>query len=147
MTTRWNDNDVYGHVNNSIYHHWADSIINLFLMDRGLLQLPSSKVPQPLDEECVSPIGICAENGFQYFSPVAYPQKVMCGLAITDMGRISVTYKVGVFSLQKEESLVALGTFVHVFVDRYSHKPLKVLPEATRTALLELLVEMPKSNL
>ncbi|MCA3343733.1 MAG: acyl-CoA thioesterase, partial [Roseomonas sp.] len=31
ITTRWMDNDVYGHINNVIYYSWIDSAVARFL--------------------------------------------------------------------------------------------------------------------
>ncbi|KAG9226784.1 hypothetical protein CCMSSC00406_0009702 [Pleurotus cornucopiae] len=31
--TRWSDNDQYSHMNNSIYYHLFDSIVNTYLVE------------------------------------------------------------------------------------------------------------------
>ncbi len=35
ITTRWMDNDVYGHINNVIYYSWIDSAVARFLTSSG----------------------------------------------------------------------------------------------------------------
>ena len=32
ITTRWMDNDMYGHVNNVIYYSWFDTAVNAYLI-------------------------------------------------------------------------------------------------------------------
>ena len=35
LQTRWQDNDVYGHVNNASYYGYIDTAVNRFLIDGG----------------------------------------------------------------------------------------------------------------
>jgi acyl-CoA thioester hydrolase len=148
VPTRWADNDQYGHANNSIYHFWSDTVINNYLMQQKVLSLsPPSSEDNNNDTDA---IGICAENGFLYFSSVKYPQTLEIGLCVTHIGRISVTYRVGVFLASEEEdddgSIKALGHFVHVFTDRRTQKPLHKLPEELHAALKKILIEEPKNQ-
>ncbi|MDB5670092.1 MAG: acyl-CoA thioesterase, partial [Alphaproteobacteria bacterium] len=39
ITTRWADNDAYGHVNNTVYYSWFDSAVNAWLIEAGLLDI------------------------------------------------------------------------------------------------------------
>jgi acyl-CoA thioester hydrolase len=39
MTTRWADNDSYGHVNNVVYYGWFDTAVNAWLVETGLLDV------------------------------------------------------------------------------------------------------------
>ena len=36
-TTRWMDNDVYGHVNNVHYYSFFDTVVNGYLIAKGAL--------------------------------------------------------------------------------------------------------------
>ncbi len=36
ITTRWSDNDIYGHINNVVYYSLFDSAANLYLIEHGL---------------------------------------------------------------------------------------------------------------
>ncbi len=60
------------------------------------------------------------------------------GLRVTRLGRSSVTYEIGLFR-QGFEAPAALGSFVHVWVDRESRRPVPV-PEKIRRALERLVV-------
>jgi acyl-CoA thioester hydrolase len=35
IPTRWRDNDIYGHVNNVVYYSYFDTLINLYLIEAG----------------------------------------------------------------------------------------------------------------
>ena len=46
IPTRWADNDVYGHINNSVYYFYFDTVVNRFLIDEGLLEVGKSEVAE-----------------------------------------------------------------------------------------------------
>ena len=62
----------------------------------------------------------------------------MVGLAVTRLGRSSVTYRLGVFraptAKMQAQPITALGHWVHVYVDRTSRKPVPI-PDAIRSLL------------
>lgn len=122
--TRWADNDIYGHVNNTHYHAFFDSAINRCLIGEGRLDIDSGPV-----------IGVCAENGCRYIASVSYPERVRVGVGVERLGRTSVTYRLGMWG--EEGQLAALGHFVHVFVDRQTMRPVDI-PDAIRQALERL---------
>lgn len=122
ITTRWLDNDVYGHVNNVVYYLWFDTAVNGFLVERGLLEPTGS-----------GPIGLVAETGCRYLSSISFPDAVEAGLALTRIGTSSVEYRIGIFRQGAEEP-AAEGRFVHVYVDRESRRPVPV-PQAVRETL------------
>ena len=122
VTTRWGDNDAYGHVNNTVYYAWFDTAVNAWLIEAGLL-----------DIEKGDPIGLVVETGCRYARPLAYPEPVEVGLAVEHVGRSSVRYRLGVFARGSAEA-AAQGHFVHVYVARDSRRPAP-LPEAWRQAL------------
>jgi acyl-CoA thioester hydrolase len=39
MPTRWEDVDVYGHVNNVKYYSYFDTAVNAWMIERGLCSL------------------------------------------------------------------------------------------------------------
>jgi acyl-CoA thioester hydrolase len=127
ITTRWMDNDVYGHLNNVVYYSYFDTVVNQYLVERGVLHIEAGAV-----------IGLVAETACRYFSPVAFPDRVQAGLRVAKLGRTSVRYEVGIFR-DDEPQASAQGHFVHVYVDRASRRPTS-LPEALRAALEPLLV-------
>jgi acyl-CoA thioester hydrolase len=122
ITTRWADNDVYGHVNNTVYYAWFDTAVNAWLIAAGLLDL-----------EAGDPIGLVVATGCRYARPLAYPERVEVGLAVESIGRSSVRYRLGVFAKGAGEA-AAEGHFVHVYVRRESRRPAE-LPEAWRSKL------------
>jgi acyl-CoA thioester hydrolase len=124
-TTRWADNDLYGHVNNVAYYGWFDTAVNAWLIETGLLDL-----------ERGDRIGLVVETGCRYAAPLAYPQNVEIGLAVEHVGNSSVRYRLGIFA-EGEAKAAAEGRFVHVYVGRESRRPLP-LPESWRRALDKL---------
>lgn len=135
IPTRWKDNDVYGHVNNVEYYSFFDTVINTFLIREGGLDIHRGQT-----------IGLCVESHCRFDAPVAFPEPVTAGLAVTKLGRSSVRYAVTLFgpaqgsgAAEQAWEPAAEGWFVHVFVDRETRRPAAV-PESLREALTKLLV-------
>ena len=126
ITTRWLDNDAYGHVNNTVYYACFDSAVNQWLVEAGLLDVANG-----------DPIGLVVETGCRYFAPLRYPGVVEVGLAVERLGNSSVTYRLGVFGKGRDDPS-AEGRFTHVTVDRNNRRPVP-LPEAWRAILAALL--------
>src|SRR5438270_6243192 len=122
FTTRWGDNDAYGHVNNTIFYQWFDSAVNRWLVEQGLLDIQSG-----------DPIALVAETRCSYFASLEFPQDVDVGLAVAQLGRSSVRYRIGVFA-EAADQAAAEGEFVHVLVDRATRRPVDI-PDNWRTAL------------
>jgi len=122
VTTRWADNDAYGHVNNTIFYQWFDSAVNAWMVEQGMLDIAKG-----------DPIALVVETRCAYFAPLAFPQPVEVGLAIAELGRSSVRYRIGVFG-EGESEAAAQGEFVHVVVDRANRRPVEI-PAAWRTRL------------
>lgn len=122
ISTRWEDNDVYGHVNNVVYYSWFDTAVNAHLIRRGALDIHRGSV-----------IGLVVETQCNYFAPIEFPQQVEAGLRVAHIGRSSVRYEVGIF-VKGDEMTAAKGHFVHVYVDRQSRRPAE-LPPALRNVL------------
>ena len=125
ITTRWMDNDPYGHVNNVVFHSYFDTVVNTYLIEQGALDIQASAV-----------IGLVVENGCAYFSPLTYPQRVVAGLRVAHVGRSSVRYEIALFA-EDSDLAAAQGHFVHVYVDRATRRPTD-LPEELRRALAAL---------
>ncbi|UUR08435.1 acyl-CoA thioesterase [Sphingomonas glaciei] len=111
VTLRWADNDAYGHVNNTVYYQWFDSAVNALLVGEGLLDIAAG-----------DPICLVVGTSCDYFAPLSFPGKVEVGLAVTELGRSSVRYRLGVFSKGAEETAAA-GSFIHVAVSRAERRP------------------------
>lgn len=127
ISTRWTDNDVYGHVNNAIYYQYFDSVINAYLVERGGLDIRSGTV-----------VGFIVRSECDYYAPVSYPGDVEVGVNVEKLGNSSVTYALGLFAPDKSEPC-ALARMVHVFVDTATQRPVAI-PEPLRNALALLRV-------
>jgi acyl-CoA thioester hydrolase len=151
VLTRWADNDMFGHLNNAVYYQLFDTAINGWINTN----VEVDPVTMPLQ-------GIVAESGCRYFSELRFPEKLVVGLAITRLGRTSATYRLGVFRAAEQldavgagsppagggggtppgsgdpthsrGTIAALGHWVHVYVDRTSHKPAPI-PDTIRALL------------
>jgi len=125
ITTRWMDNDVYGHVNNVVYYSWFDTVVNAHLVEQGALDVQRGPT-----------IGLVVETQCNYFAPLEFPQAVDGGLRVAAIGRSSVRYEVGLFA-QGEALSAARGHFVHVYVDRETRRPVP-LPDRLLAVLQAL---------
>jgi acyl-CoA thioester hydrolase len=130
ITTRWNDNDVYGHVNNVVYYSYFDTVVNKFLIDGHSLDVENSDI-----------VGLVVETQCQYFRPITFPDTVDAGIRVVKLGTSSARYEVGLFR-NDDETAAAQGYFVHVYVDRATNKPVPI-PDGTRTLLSTLVRGTP----
>jgi len=125
ITTRWMDNDMYGHVNNVQYYSFFDTVVTTWLVRNGGLD--------PQDGEV---IGLCVESQCTFLAPLSFPEQVLAGLRVGHVGRSSVRYEIALFASGAAEP-AASGHFVHVYVDRESRRP-TAIPDGLRTALSAL---------
>ena len=125
ITTRWMDNDVYGHVNNVVYYSYFDTVVNEYLIRAGVLDIEHGET-----------IGLVVETQCNYFAPVVFPQRIEAGLRVAKLGTTSVRYEVAIFG-EGDEEASAQGHFVHVYVDRVTRRPVP-LPDALAAALAPL---------
>ena len=122
ISTRWMDNDAYGHVNNVVYYSWFDTVVNAHLIETGALDIHQGQT-----------IGLVVETHCNYFSPVEFPQTVEAGLRVAHRGKSSVRYEVGIF-VQGEPLTAAKGHFIHVYVDKATGRP-TTLPDKLKSVL------------
>jgi acyl-CoA thioester hydrolase len=125
IPTRWNDNDVYGHVNNVEYYAFFDTVINRWLIAEGGLDIHEGEV-----------IGLCVESHCAFQAAFRFPEDVEAGLRVGKLGRTSVRYEIGLFASGASEA-TASGWFVHVFVDSATRRP-TAMPERLRASLEQL---------
>jgi acyl-CoA thioester hydrolase len=125
IATRWMDNDVYGHVNNVVYYSFFDTAVNAWLVEQGLLDIEKGPV-----------IGLVVETGCTYARPVAFPEEVQAGIAVSRIGSTSVRYEIGLFVKGATEP-AAQGFFVHVYVGREGRRPQK-LDDKWKTVLAQI---------
>ena len=126
LTTRWEDNDVYGHMNNVVHYSLFDTAVNSWLIEAGVLDIHKGEQ-----------VGLVVETGCRYFAEMAFPDLVTVGIRIAKLGNSAVTYEIGLFR-NDEEVAAAEGHFVHVYVHKESRKPMPL--NAPLRALLETAV-------
>ena len=112
MNTRWNDNDIYGHLNNVIYYELFDTAVNKWLIKNNLIDIKNG-----------NNIGLIVQSGCNYFSSFEYPEDIDAGIRVTKIGNSSVRYEVGLFK-PSDDLASADGFFIHVYVNRGSNKPI-----------------------
>ena len=130
IPTRWNDNDVYGHVNNVEYYAFFDTVINHWLINEGGLDIHTRGAGEA--------VGLCVESRCSYRAAIAFPDVIEAGLRVGHLGNSSVRYEIGIFSAGDEQAS-ADGHFVHVFVDAAGRDPVPI-PESIRASLERLIV-------
>ena len=121
ISTRWMDNDAYGHINNVVYYSYFDTVVNRYLIEAGVLDVQRGAV-----------IGLVVETHCNYFSPLSFPQTVDTGLRVAKLGASSVRYEIGLFG-GGAPLTAACGHFVHVYVDRESRRPAPLPPALIQT--------------
>lgn len=126
ITTRWMDNDIYGHMNNVVHYSLFDTAVNGWLIEQKVLDIHGG-----------DQIGLVVETGCRYFGELAFPDVVTAGIRVAQIGSSSVRYEVGLFR-NDEEAAAAEGFFIHVYVDRQTRRP-KPLNAALRAALEAIL--------
>ncbi len=122
ITTRWHDNDIYGHVNNVVYYGFFDTAVNNYLIRQGGLDIQDGDI-----------VGFVVSSACDYFASIAYPDLIEVGLRVARLGNSSVQYKLAIFR-EGEQEACAAGRFVHVFVERASNRP-TAIPGRLRAAL------------
>jgi acyl-CoA thioester hydrolase len=125
-TTRWRDDDAYGHLNNATYYELFDTAVNAHLFEAtgtNVRLLPE--------------IGLVAETSCKYFREIDFPEPIEMGMVVTRIGNSSIVYRIGLFQGDSDEA-AAEGTFVHVYVDNAhgaGKRPVVPIPDVIRAAV------------
>jgi acyl-CoA thioester hydrolase len=125
LPTRWNDNDVYGHINNAVYYEYFDTLVNRWLIENDLLEIGQSET-----------IGLVVETGCAYFAPLTFPEPITAALRVAKIGGSSVRYEIGLFG--DGDMAAARGHFVHVYVDEKTRRPTPI-SDMMRSKLGEMM--------
>lgn len=127
ITTRWRDDDAYGHLNNATYYEFFDTAVNAYLFEATGVNVRT--LPQ---------IGVVAETSCRYLREIGFPEPVEAGLVVDKVGTSSIIYRIGLFQGPGEEA-AAEGRFVHVYVDNTGEsRAVTQLPDAIRAAVTPL---------
>jgi hypothetical protein len=76
LTTRWADNDVFGHVNNAAYYGFFDTAVIAWLFTRGLVGFATG------------PMGVVAETSCRFIGEVTFPETLAVGMRLSHVGRV-----------------------------------------------------------
>jgi acyl-CoA thioester hydrolase len=128
-TTRWRDDDAYGHLNNATYYELFDTAVNAYLYEAT-----------GVDVRALTEIGVVAETGCRYFREIGFPEPIEMGLVVDRVGTSSIVYRIGLFQGPSDEA-AAEGRFVHVYVDNTSgpgQRPVRPLPDEIRAVVERL---------
>ena len=128
LSTRWKDNDVYGHINNVVYYEYFDTAVNKWLIENNLLDFRKG-----------DQIGYIVKSGCDYFSPISHPSDIFAGIRVGKIGNSSVIYEIGLFA-DKNVLASAQGFFTHVYVSRKTQRPI-YLSTNFRKKLSDLIVK------
>jgi acyl-CoA thioester hydrolase len=124
MTTRWHDDDAYGHMNNATYYELFDTAVNAYLFESTGTNV--RRLPQ---------IGVMAETSCRYLREIGFPAPVDVGMVIDKIGTSSVIYRIGLFQGDGDEA-AAEGRIVHVYVDNTTpSRPVTPIPDIIREAI------------
>ena len=134
VDTRWNDNDIYGHMNNVVYYEMFDSVINRYLITEGCLNISNGPTA-----------GIIPETRCRYHKPLRFPDRLDVGLRVTRLGKSSVVYDSSIFRIRDNDA-AAECYFVHVFVDRKQQDRPVPIPDSVRIALAKIDINQSPSD-
>jgi acyl-CoA thioester hydrolase len=128
-TSRWADDDVYGHMNNARYYELFDTAVNAHLLEAT-----------GLDVRELPAVGVVAETSCRYFREIGFPAPVDMGLVVERVGTSSVVYRIGLFQ-GEDDRAAAEGRFVHVYVDNTAgrgNRAVRPMPEEIRRVVTSL---------
>ncbi|MCR2826058.1 acyl-CoA thioesterase [Microbacterium sp. zg.Y909] len=126
--TRWRDNDQYGHLNNVVYYEAMDTAVNAWMIVEGGLDPASSPA-----------IALVVSSSCDYRASASFPEPLEVGIGVERLGTTSITWALGILRPGEDEP-IAVGRFVHVFVDADSRRPVPV-PDAVRAAVAGQLLD------
>lgn len=127
IQTRWSDNDMYGHANNTIYYAWYDTAINAVMIESDGLDPWKGPI-----------LDYIVESGCRYHVAVGFPDVIEVGMRIRGMGNSSIRWECAIFR-QGDPQAAADGHMIHVFVDRQSKRP-SPIPPILRHSLESLVI-------
>ncbi|KAJ0164381.1 hypothetical protein CTA2_1147 [Colletotrichum tanaceti] len=133
--TRWADNDMYQHMNNSVYSFLYDSVVNTYLIEHCNLSPAGSEQH-----------GVVVHSHSDYFASVSFPAVVELALRVNKLGRSSATYEIALFE-KGIDQVKAVGEFVHVFVETSTGRPTTSgMADEMRRGLERILVAEAREN-
>ena len=126
LSTRWMDNDMFGHINNVVYYSFFDTAVTHFLIETGILRLKNNPI-----------VFYVVHTSCNFITSLSYPEEIEAGIMLKKIGKTSITYGVSVFK-KGTISAAAYGEFIHVLVDRNSNKATPI-PDDIRHKIKSLM--------
>lgn len=126
LSSRWQDNDLNGHIGSATVYGFFDSAIQAYLIEQAGVD--------PQDGEVV---GFVVSSACDFYAAAAFPDLLQIGLRVERLAGSSVEYALALFQIGQEQPC-AVGRVVQVFVERQSGQP-AVLPATLQGALQALL--------
>lgn len=126
LSTRWMDNDMFGHINNVVYYSFFDTAVTHFLIETGILRLKNNPI-----------VFYVVHTSCNFITSLSYPEEIEAGIMLKKIGKTSITYGVSVFK-KGAISAAAYGEFIHVLVDRNSNKATPI-PDDIRHKIKSLM--------
>ena len=114
---RFGDLDPNQHVNNAVYATYFETGRVTLMKDRSLGLIPEGLT------------WIMVRLDIHFRAELRWPGKIELGLAVTKLGRTSVTFEQAVFS---EETCVASAQAVTVLIDERTRKPAPLTNDVIR---------------
>jgi acyl-CoA thioester hydrolase len=124
---QWGDQDLFGHVNNTVYFRWFETARVDYLSRIGLARLHGNEAHGP----------ILAHIACNYRRQLQFPDTVRIGTRVSRIGRTSMTIEHALWSREQEMALAADGNSTIVVFDYNVQKPIQV-PDQLRKLIEEL---------
>src|SRR5260370_8094407 len=86
ISTRWMDNDAYGHVNNVTYYAYFDTVVNEHLINAGGLDIAASPI-----------VGVVVETRCAFRKSLTFPERIDAGRRVPHPRPPSLPYAIPPF--------------------------------------------------
>ena len=121
VPVQWGDQDAFGHVNNTVHIRWFETGRVAYLRAAGWDTTLRSKNIGP----------ILASITCHYRRQVTFPDTVVIGSRVAEMGRTKCTIEHALFS-KREQAIVADGISIVVMFDYQKGRPVRIPDELRR---------------
>ena len=111
----WADQDLFGHVNNTIYLKWFESSRVSYWDESGLRTIMEPQNCGP----------ILASVSCDYLKQVNYPDRIQVGARMIELRRTSMILEHEIFSANND-AIAARGSSVVVLFDYTIHQPKRI---------------------
>lgn len=128
--TRWNDNDMFGHVNNTIYYSAMDNAATYCFREQAGLD--------PFTSEWIA---VLVSSSCRFVESAVWPDVIEVGMRSRHLGNTSLSWEFGLFR-QSDGALLATGEFAHVIIDREGARRPIPLPESLRALVTSTMVSV-----